>query len=258
MSATEVLLHPTELDLTQSVAARLITRIVERQADRGSINVVLTGGTIGTAVLAEVAASPGRDSIDWQAIDLWWGDERFLANGHPERNDATARRALLDHVDVDPERVHPIPGPDLSPSPEHAAAEYARLLARHCRPEDHGDVPAFEVLLLGMGPDGHIASLFPESPGIHEASLNVVAVHGSPKPPPTRVSLTLHALSRAVEVWLLVSGEAKSSALRLALDQSAGPLQIPAAGVHGRERTLFMVDGAAASRLPAGLARPVA
>lgn len=258
MSVREVLLHPTALDLTQSAAARLITRIVERQVDTGSIHVVLTGGTIGTAVLAEVAASPARDSIDWKAIDLWWGDERFLAQDHPERNETGARRALLDHVDIDPERVHPIPGPDRSRSPEHAAAEYARLLARHARPEDHGDVPAFEVLLLGMGPDGHIASLFPESAATHEASLSVVAVHGSPKPPPVRVSMTLRALNSAVEAWLLVSGEAKSTALRLALDQSAGPLQVPASGVHGRERTLFMVDGAAASRLPSGLGRPVA
>lgn len=258
MSTREVLLHPTAVDLAQSAAARLITRIVERQADTGSVHVVLTGGNVGTAVLAEVAASTGRDSIDWQSIDIWWGDERFAAEGHPDRNETAARQALLDHVDIDPERVHAIPGPERSPSPEHAAATYADLLARHARPEDHGDVPAFDVLLLGMGPDGHIASLFPESPGVHEASLSVVAVHGSPKPPPVRVSMTLRALNRAVEAWLLVSGEQKSSALRLALDPSAGLLQVPAAGVRGRDRTMFMVDEAAASRLPSGLGRPVA
>lgn len=258
MSTREVLLHPTAQDVAQSAAARLITRVVERQAAAGTVSIVLTGGTIGTAVLAEVAASPGRDSIDWAAVDLWWGDERYLEDGHPDRNETAARQVLLDHVDVDPQRVHPIPGPGRSASPEQAAAEYAELLARRARPEDHGDVPAFDILLLGMGPDCHIASLFPESAAIHEAFLSVVAVYGSPKPPPVRVSLTLRALNRAIEAWLLISGEAKSSALRLALDPSAGPLQIPAAGVQGRDRTLFMVDEEAASRLPSGLGRPVA
>ena len=113
---------------------------------------------------------------------------------------------------------------------------------------------SFDVCLLGVGPDGHVASLFPELPAIYEAERTVVAVRGSPKPPPTRISLTLPALNAAREVWFVVAGEDKARAARLALS-GAGPVAVPAAGVTGRARTLWLLDTAAASQLPQGLAR---
>lgn len=258
MTHREVLRHPDARALALSVAGILTTRIVERQSDAGVAQIVLTGGGIGTAVLAALALPPGRDAIDWARVEFWWGDERYLPSGDPERNETSARTALLDHVDIDPARVHAIEGPDTSVSAEAAAEHYADQLQALAHPEDHGGVPRFDVVLLGIGPDAHVASLFPEHPAIHVADHVTAAVHGSPKPPPTRVTLTLRAINAATEVWVLASGAEKSTAVRLALDPSAGALQVPAAAVHGRSRTLFLVDEAAASMLPHDLGRPIA
>ena len=216
---------------------------------------VLTGGTIGIATLRALAGSPARDVIDWSALDVWWGDERFLPAGDPERNETQAREALLDAVPLDPARVHPMAPSDgeLGDDPEAAAAAYAEQLAAAARPEDHADVPTFDVMLLGVGPDGHINSLFPEMPALHDTR-TVVGVRGSPKPPPTRISLTLPTVARAQEVWLLVTGEEKAGVVRLALS-GAGPVQIPAAGARGLRRTLWLLDRAAAAQIPAGLTR---
>jgi 6-phosphogluconolactonase len=255
-STPEVVVHANAELLAQSVAARLVTRLVDVQASRGSASVVLTGGGIGTASLAALASAPARDAIDWSRLDIWWGDERFLPAGHPERNETGARQALLDHVPVDPTRVHPMPasdGPD-GDDVEAAARRYAAELAAARRPEDHGPVPSFDVLLLGVGPDCHVASLFPGLPAVYDER-PVVAVHGAPKPPPTRISLTFPAIQAAREVWLLVAGEEKAPAVRLALS-GAGHVQVPAAGARGRQRTLWLLDQAAAAQLPSDLRRP--
>jgi 6-phosphogluconolactonase len=254
-AAPEVVVHSSPDLLAKAVAARLVTRLVDAQAAGGSASVVLTGGGIGTAVLRELRDSPARDAVDWRLVDVWWGDERFVPADDPQRNDVQAREALLGSVPVDPARVHPFPSADgpLGDDPEAAAERYAAELAAATRPEDHGDVPRFDVLVLGVGEEGHIASIFPDMPAVYDER-SVVAVRGSPKPPPVRLSLTFQAISAATEVWLVVSGAAKAPAVALALG-GAGPTQVPAAGARGRARTLWLLDRAAASRLPAGLAR---
>jgi len=255
VSTPEVLVHHDASLLAKAAAARLVTRLVDVQAAAGSASLVLTGGGIGTAVLAELAAAPARDAVDWRRLDIWWGDERFLPTGHLERNESGARDALLRHLDTDPARVHAMPGPDGpdGDDPEAAAARYAAALSRATRPEDHGPVPSFDVLLLGIGPEGHVASLFPGQPALYDER-PVVAVHGAPKPPPTRLTLTLPAIQCAREVWVLAAGAEKAGAIRLALSD-VGPVQVPAAGARGRQRTLFLLDRAAASRLPPQLGR---
>jgi 6-phosphogluconolactonase len=252
----EVVVHRDGPLLAKAVAARLVTGLVDAGAARGTASVVLTGGGIGTAVLAELSAAPAVDAVDWRNLDVWWGDERFVRQGDPDRNETGARDALLSKVDVDPARVHPMLGPDGPDGndPEAAAARYAALLREATRPEDHGQVPSFDVLLLGIGPEGHVASLFPGMPALYDER-TVVAVHGSPKPPPTRISLTLPAIQAARQVWILASGEEKAGAVQLALS-GAGPVQVPAAGARGRQRTLFLLDRAAASKLPSDLGRP--
>lgn len=250
-----VLVHRDAGLLAKAVAARLVTRLVDAQAGGGGASLVLTGGGIGIATLRELCSAPARDAVDWGQLDVYWGDERFLPAGHPERNDTQARDALLSTVEVNPERVHPVAGPDGrdGDDPEAAADRYARLLADAARPEDHGPVPRFDVLLLGLGPEGHTGSIFPDSPAVHDER-SVVAVRNCPKPPPTRVTMTLPAINAAREVWMVAAGEEKSSPVQLALS-GAGPVQVPAAGVAGRSRTLWLLDTAAASRLPHDLSR---
>lgn len=258
MSGPEVIVHCDAELLAKAVAARLVTRLVDAAAARGTASLVLTGGGIGTAVLAELAAAPARDAVDWRHLDVWWGDERFVPSGDKERNETGARAALLDHVDVDPARVHPMApsdGPD-GDDPDAAAARYATWLTEAATPEDHGPVPSFDVLLLGIGPEGHIASLFPGMPALYDER-SVVAVRNSPKPPPTRLSLTLPSINAAKEVWILASGKEKAGAVALALS-GAGPVQVPAAGAHGRQRTLFLLDSDAAGQLPPEIGRPAA
>ena len=117
--------------LAKAVAARLVTRLVDAVAAQGSASsLVLTGGGIGTKVLAELAAAPARDAVDWRRVEIWWGDERFLPDRRPERNETGARSALLDLVGVPADRIHPMPGPDGpdGANPEAAADRYARTL----------------------------------------------------------------------------------------------------------------------------------
>jgi 6-phosphogluconolactonase len=249
MTAPEVLVHADAALLARAVAARLVTRTVDAVSAAGHAHLVLTGGGIGTEVLTELAAEPARDAVDWQRVDFWWGDERFAPQGHPDRNETGARAALLDKIDVDPARVHPMPGPDGpdGDDPEAAAARYAAGLAAATGPGDHGPVPAFDALMLGIGPEGHVASLFPGMPAVHDTR-SVVAVRDSPKPPPIRLSLTFPSIQAAREVWILAYGEEKAGAVALALS-GADPVQVPAVGARGRDRTLFLIDQAAASKI---------
>jgi 6-phosphogluconolactonase len=243
-----VIVHADADLLAQAVAARLLVRLVDAQAERGSASLVLTGGTLAAAVYRAVRNSPARDAVDWSRVDLWWGDERFVAEGHPDRNAVQAREALLDALKLDPARVHPMPpsdGPD-GPDPEAAAARYTAELARAAKPGT-APLPHFDVVLLGVGEDGHVASVFPEHPVTYETR-PCSAVRGSPKPPSTRLTLTLSTINTAEEVWLIAAGSAKASAVRLALS-GAGPVQVPAAGVHGVDRTLWLVDRAAAAEI---------
>lgn len=257
MSGSTVVVHRDPGVLAAAVAARLATALVDAQVHRGTASLVLTGGGIGIASLAALRATPARQAVDWRRVDLWWGDERFVPRSSSERNERQAREALLDSLDLDPARVHPMPasdGPD-GDDVDAAAARYAGELASAAEGGTRVPalVPAFDVVLLGLGPEGHIASIFPESPAAYDER-TVLGVHGCPKPPPTRITLGFSALCAAREVWLVVSGEQKASAVALALS-GAGRVQVPAAGAVGRQQTLWLLDEAAAGQLPRGLRR---
>jgi 6-phosphogluconolactonase len=255
MTTTLVVIHRDATVLAQAAAARIITAIVDAQAARGDASLVLTGGGIGGATLRELAESPARQAIDWPHLSIWWGDERFLPSGHPDRNETQAREALLDSVDLDPARIHAMPASDgaVGDDLDAAAERYADELTAAARPEDQNASPTFDVLLLGVGPDGHIASLFPDAPALNDDRL-VVPVRGAPKPPPTRISLSFAAINSAREVWLLAAGEEKAGAARLALS-GASQTAVPAAGASGTVATRWLLDRPAASRLPPGLSQ---
>ena len=237
------------MSTARATAARLLVHLLDEQSTHRPVHVVLTGGTVGIATLTEVAASPLRDAVDWSGVHLWWGDERFLPDGHPDRNETQARRALLAHLDLPAENVHPVPASDARGigSPEESAAAYATSLAAFAPagPASEAMAPAFDVVLLGVGPDGHVASLFPGHPALDVQDVAAVGVQGSPKPPPERVSLTYPALATAAQVWFVVAGADKAEAVARAL---AGDdvVRTPAANVAGRDRTLWLLDLTAA------------
>jgi 6-phosphogluconolactonase len=253
MSDPTVVVHPDPDVLAAAAAARLIATLADVQARKGSASVVLTGGGTGIAVLDQVRRSPARDAVDWSALDVFWGDERFVPADDPERNEKQAREALLDHVPVDEARVHAMAASDgpFGDDPDAAAAGYAEVLAAAARSADTAtsaaQVPSFDVLLLGLGGEGHTASLFPHTAEVREDRASVVPVRDCPKPPPTRLSLTLPAIRAAEEVWLLTAGEAKAEAVSLAL-AGADPVSLPVAGARGKQRTVWLLDRAAARR----------
>jgi 6-phosphogluconolactonase len=249
-----VVIEPDADRLARAVAAALVARLAAAQTVHGTASVVLTGGGVGTAVLermAALAAEPDRERVDWTAVDVWWGDERFVPADDDERNEKGARRALLDPVGVPAERIHAMPPSD-GPfaSPEEAADWYAARLAAAA--PDGEVVPRLDVLLLGMGGEGHVASIFPDSPAVADER-PVVAVRDCPKPPPTRVSLGFSAINAAEEVWLIVSGGPKAGAVAEALTADG---QLPAARVHGRRATRWLLDSAAAGALPSPVSGP--
>ncbi len=224
-------------ELAKAAAARLVGVITSAIVNRGRADVVLTGGTVGIELLRQVTGySP---DIDWAKVHLYWGDERFVPHDDADRNFRQAREALLESISIPTENVHAMAASDgeFGDDPERAARAYERLL-----PDE------FDVHLLGMGGEGHINSLFPDTAAVREAERLVVAVTDSPKPPPRRITLTLPAVRRAKEVWLVVAGEEKADAVAAAIG-GADAVDIPAAGAVGREKTVWLLDKASASKL---------
>lgn len=227
-------------EVAEALAVRLLARLAELQADGGSAQLCLTGGRIATRAYTRLAADGPGSPVDWSRVDLWWGDERFVASDDDDRNAGSTLALLREPLGLPAERVHEMPASDGGADLDEAAAAYAAELGS----------TRFDICLLGLGPDGHVASLFPDHPS-SKADGDVIAVRNSPKPPPDRISLTLSVINRSREVWFLVSGEDKAEAAVKALTGGeANP--VPGAGAHGTTRTVWLIDAAAASQLPPG------
>lgn len=237
----ETRVHETPQTLAEAVAEAFIARLSAIQAE-GRVPVVgLTGGTIASAIHQRIASSINGFDVDWDEVEFWWSDERYVDSSSDERNAVQARRDLLDQIEADPERVHEMAALDSGLTLAEAAGAYADTL------RSEGGVQ-FDVLFLGVGPDGHIGSLFPDSPGVRATDVITVAVEDSPKPPSERISLSLSAMARADSVWFVAAGTGKSDAVASA--RTAGPVaQLPARGVSGKSETVWWLDRAAASRL---------
>jgi 6-phosphogluconolactonase len=248
MSSTSVETFDDSDGLVSAAGELLIDVVDAAVAARGRALIVLTGGGNGNKLLRFLAAQ--SDRIDWAKVHLFWGDDRYVAEDDDDRNDKQAREALLDHVDIPARNVHAMPAADGEFGDDIAAAAlaYEQLLAANAEPGD--PAPNFDVHLLGVGPEGHINSLFPDTPAVRATTRQVVEVEDSPKPPPLRITLTLPAIQRSREVWLLAAGEEKAEAVAAAIG-GADPISIPAAGAIGRERTIWFLDRAAAGKLPA-------
>jgi 6-phosphogluconolactonase len=244
--STSIEIFPDSERLVGAAGDRLIETIQAAVTARGRALIVLTGGGNGTALLRHLGTQ--RRLIDWSKVHVFWGDERYLPEDDAERNDRQAREALLNHIDIPASHVHSMAASDgeFGADLDAAALAYAQLLAANAEPGD--PAPNFDVHLLGVGPEGHVNSLFPHTPAVRETTRMVVAVADSPKPPPQRISLTLPAIQRSREVWMMVSGAAKADAVAAAIG-GADPVSVPAAGAIGRETTLWLLDEGAAARL---------
>lgn len=241
--APRVVVHPDRQVLADGVAARLVTTLLDLQSVQEEVHLSLTGGSMGSAVLASVRTTPASAGIDWSAVHVWWGDERYLPSGDPERNETQNSEALLQHVPIPPANVHAVAGPDASDSAEASAEAYGAAV----RATRHGQ---WDVMLLGVGPDGHVASLFPHHAAQRTVDAVATAVHDSPKPPPDRVSLTFECLERSARVWFVVAGADKAPAVAAALTPGTDRWDVPAAGVTGTVETLWLLDPEAAGALP--------
>lgn len=233
--------------LTQAVADRFLDRVGTWGADGRTVHVGLAGGGIIGDVLTRLGAHPRVDAVDWSHVHFWWVDERFVPKGSEERNDALARRAFLDRISVPSANVHAIAAADETDDAESAAAAYADELAAFG--SDGSAWPVFDICFLGVGSDGHIASLFPDRPEITLIDRAASAVHDSPKPPADRVTLTRPVINASKRVWMVLVGPDKSAALGLAL-AGASYHSVPAAGAKGTRRTILFTDEATAAQVP--------
>lgn len=224
-------------DLADRAAARLLRALIGFQADDRVAQLCLTGGRIAQRIYARLAELVVDSELDPARLELWWGDERFVPTDDPGRHAGPTLATLAGRFPLAPSRTHPMPAADGVIDAGAAAATYAKEL---------GDT-RFDLVLLGMGEDGHVASVFPGHPSGEPANQTVIGVSDAPLPPSEQISLTVSALSRAGQVWFLVSGAEKAPALRRAL---AGDQELPAARVHGEEVTVWLVDQAAAGELP--------
>jgi 6-phosphogluconolactonase len=241
VGGNEVLVHAGPEEVAEALATRLMARLAEIQRDFRIPQLALTGGRIATKAYDRLAAEGANSAVDWSRVELWWGDERFVTADDGDRNAKQALDLLAEPLRLNPDRIHVMRASDSDLDLDQAAEAYAKELGS----------TVFDVCLLGMGPDGHVASIFPEHPSSYAAG-EVIAVRAAPKPPPDRISLTLPVINRSREVWFIVSGADKAAAAKMAL-LGAGPVQVPAGGVAAVERTLWLMDRDAASQLPRDL-----
>lgn len=233
---------PDTRQLVDSVVTGIIKAISGELETHDRSDVVLTGGGVGTAVALRLIAAIPQTDVDWARVHLWWGDERFVPISSVDRNDGPVVTALAQLPHHRP-NLHQVGEPTSEFSLSDSALEYAidveKLFAQK------SDSPGFTVVLLGLGPDGHVASLFPGHPSV-DSALTCLPVDDSPKPPAHRVSMSLATLSNARHVWILASGAEKHDALDKLMTDNIETTDIPARGVRGQESTIVWVDHQAA------------
>jgi len=235
-------------EVAERVALQLLDRLAELQAEGTDPHIVLTGGSLTRRLHARIAdLAAERQDIDWSTVSIWWGDERYVATDDDDRNAGQALQDGLRRLPLNRERIHPMPASDEGyADPAAAASAYAEELRLEREPVGE-DRAWFDVLMLGIGPDGHCASLFPGRPEVASSEL-VLAVTDSPKPPPTRISLGMAMLGRADELWFAATGEEKADAVSRSV-AGGDVMRTPSAGPRGRRRTVWFVDQGAAARL---------
>lgn len=228
-------------ELSLGAAEAALHALADAVRRRGRCTLVLSGGSTPCTLYGLMAAQC-RDQIPWAHVHIFWSDERFVPAHDPDSNYRMARETLLDHVPCPTTNVHPMP--TSFPSPDAAAREYERTLRGYFADR----WPHFDLVVLGLGEDGHTASLFAGSPALAERNRWVVAVD-APAEPPRRLTLTFPALTRSANIYVLVAGSKKVEALRHVLTERPDANAYPAAGIRSTEGNLiWWVDRDAAAQ----------
>lgn len=239
MSTPRHLVHPDAESLAASAARAVATHLTDRISVAGRATLSLTGGSVGVATAAGLADA----DVDWERVTIFFGDERFVSADDPDRNDGQLDDALLDRLGDRPTvRRWPARTAE-TPDVDDAAAAFLAGLETPAV-----GAPLFDVSVLGMGPEGHVDSIFPDSPAVAETERLVVGVRGCPKPPPERLTFTLPAVRRSRHVLVVAAGDGKAEAVARGLT-GAAPSDWPVAGAVGSESTTYFLDEGAASHL---------
>jgi 6-phosphogluconolactonase len=241
-NAVDVRVSSNAHDLSAAVARAASQLIADTVAANGTCSLALAGGNTPRE-LYRLLASTFRERIPWDRVRVFWGDERYVPHDQPDSNFRMAKEVLLDHVPCRVEHIHPVP--THLPTADLAALEYERTLKHFFGTSG----PSFDLNLLGIGEDGHTASIFPGSEAVTEARRWVVGVE-TDADPPTRITLTLPALTHSAHLYVMAAGSRKASALRNVLTATSAPAAYPAAGLHrSKGKLVWWVDHDAASGL---------
>lgn len=234
---TRVVRLPKPRDVVHLVAERLLENIVELQAKQGEVHICLTGGTTANAMYEVFAELAATSEIDATRLHFWWGDERFVPATDPARNSLQALERLARTIPIHSAHIHMMAAQDGRKDSHESASVYENELGN----------TEFDITLMGLGTDGHCASIFHDHPSFEPTNRLVIGVEDSPRPPSDRITLTFNALNRSQYVWFLATGEQKAKALQAVL---GGDESLPATHVQGRRGTIWFVDEQAASALP--------
>jgi len=236
MQSVEVRKAINALDVARQAADEIVSSLTSILDTKETANVALTGGTVGILTLEVLARSQASNQIDFSKVHFWWGDERFVSSDSSDRNANQARVALLDATAVSESNIHEFPSTDSGLNIDQARDHFEQELLKAFE----GNTPSMDLTIMGMGPDGHVASLFP---GMNSASKIVVAVHNSPKPPLQRLSLSMDVINASTKIIFVVSGIDKSESVEAV--HKDPECDLPAARVAAKGLTLWIIDEAA-------------
>lgn len=238
----EVRVYPDLNAASKAAAEELVSLILDSVSERGRFAIALSGGST-PRILYTLLADTYSDQIPWDSVHIFWGDERYVPKNHKDSNYGMADRALVSKVPIPSQNVHRIQ--TKAETPDKAASSYERVLREffHSAQADES-IPTFDLTLLGVGNDGHTASLFPGDPVLEERDRWVAAVDASPEAHPReRITLTLPVINRSRNVFFIASGSKKRKVVKSIIENKADAIELyPAAMVRPIEKTVWFVD----------------
>jgi len=216
--------------VSNQVANDLLEFLKEKLASQTRVDLAVTGGTVGIATLTACADLP-FSKLDLARLHIWWGDERFVESDSDDRNAKQAQGAWISRLNIPSQNIHEFPAKSANLNLDEAASLFEDQFA--------SEGISFDLMLMGMGPDGHVASLFPGQESLSGRE-NVIAVHNSPKPPPQRLSFTYETINKAKQIWFTVAGADKADAVSVVFGDT--PESLPAGRISGKEKTVWYID----------------